>query len=65
MERQKAREIVEMIIDHAKKVAIEEGCEESPFALGWLKVCTEGFLCHLQEDDYYVKLYLRDINKEG
>lgn len=62
MERERAKEIVNIIVDRAKKEANEEGYDESAFALGYLKVFVEDCLCHLRESDYIVQLHL---NQEG
>lgn len=60
MERERAKEIVNIIVDRAKKEANEEGCDGPAFALGYLKVFTEDCLCHLREEDYVVQLHLRE-----
>lgn len=60
MERERAREIVNIIVDRAKKEANDEGCNECAFALGYLKVFVEDCLCHLRENDYVVQIHLRE-----
>ena len=59
MERERAKEIVNIIIDRAKKEANEEGCGLA-FVLGYLKVFTEDCLCYLREEDYVVRIHLRE-----
>lgn len=63
MKREKSKEIVEAIVDYAKKAAREEELNEEAFALGYLKAFAEDLLYHLSEDDYYVKIHLGIINK--
>ena len=51
MKREKSKEIVEAIVDYAKKAAREEELNEEAFALGYLKAFAEDLLYHLSEDD--------------
>ena len=59
MEKEKAKEIVNMVVESGKKKAREEGWNEHAFALGYLMNFAETCLCYLSEDNYYVKLHLR------
>lgn len=64
MKREKSKEIVEAIVDYAKKAAREDEMNEEAFALGYLKAFAEDLLYHLSEEDYYVKLHLRIIKEK-
>lgn len=62
MERKRARELVEQIVEHAKREAVRENCDPCAFSLGWLKACAEDFLAYLPEDNFYVKFHAEISN---